>query len=1064
MLLQTSNIKAQDCLEEIDCYIEAAEGSFIESFWSQVEANNPMESCAPNSTGVDFDWHSVELLNKNIYVEDILYLDRSFTGFSGCNFYMAPGSEIRLVGNAVNYVETDENGFPQQGRAHASFNDCTFVGCGGMWKGISLVKGFEGFGARDPYANFTNCDIRDANIAIYIESQYTKCTIDNVGFIDNYIGVQVKNNFDGEVNCYNSSFEKDNGLKVAYANQETVIHEPYIGINTVNSRSPGLLKVFDLNKNLGSEANNFTDLHFGIWINRHTLDISGQSFRGIKNTAIYSSEPTKVIVLKSTFDDCFNGIEVLSPSDNSIIELSRSQSEKNIFRCDEGECNTAITVKGGTEEIRNFASISNEISGYDNGIELIDFNFFGVNFIADNFFDEVHCPISLSQIRGNNARSLISNNTIVNNQKLINEGVFIDYSNRVEVINNTITNTNNSNPRFIGINITNRSYDAFVKENEVSSFGYSALRIQQSGFADYCCNISDGNQLGFSARGTNTLTNVKNTTFENNDIVLVQSAIGTQNNHANRWKGIDTRGHLVNVDLESAISNNRFVTNNATSDPIEGNVRPVSLLPFGDVVNWFINDPAGNSPLCSNSNLVDCSIFDGIPPPNFNIPTGVVPGSCFPFGIDKDGDGICDVLDPDPLDACSPAATDTDGDGICDGIDPDPTNACIPLSNDIDGDGLCDVIDPDPLDPCNPYGSDSDSDGICDDIDIDPTDSTIPFGMIPSPIQVELSISGDPYVSTGYKYSIEQIIESILMPFGIDPYSNLNEWETQFNILDYLIHNPHYITAHPIVLDFYNDSRGSDVWQYVTMYNDINDYTRPSQVQHQAMQQQLLYIDRLNGLLDHYNDRSRDSLIRLDIYSSLVALNSDYNDILSAVNTQRETRRTQLLADLSTLPSNDTWSAHRLAIWRLILAENDYVLTGSDVQQLQTISDLCPLEYGTCVLDARSILVEKDLANRSDFVDNCDLGNIQNRSISKSDRSSIMSIYPNPSTGLFQIQLDTEEPASLSILSAEGKKLQEFILVEQSTEIDMQHLGPGIYIGQLTSGAKSYVQKIIIVD
>ncbi len=72
-------------------------------------------------------------------------------------------------------------------------------------------------------------------------------------------------------------------------------------------------------------------------------------------------------------------------------------------------------------------------------------------------------------------------------------------------------------------------------------------------------------------------------------------------------------------------------------------------------------------------------------------------------GIDTDGDGINDISDVDvDGDGIADNGTDMDGDGITDSAD-----------TDIDGDGLVNTLDPDPTNP------DTDGDGITDGADVD---------------------------------------------------------------------------------------------------------------------------------------------------------------------------------------------------------------------------------------------------------------------------------------------------------------------------------------------------------
>jgi len=75
--------------------------------------------------------------------------------------------------------------------------------------------------------------------------------------------------------------------------------------------------------------------------------------------------------------------------------------------------------------------------------------------------------------------------------------------------------------------------------------------------------------------------------------------------------------------------------------------------------------------------------------------------------LDVDSDGLCDLLDPCPLDA----ADDSDSDGLCDSAD-----ACQGFDdgNDFDFDGVADGCDLCPIDPSD----DSDGDGSCDSEDL----------------------------------------------------------------------------------------------------------------------------------------------------------------------------------------------------------------------------------------------------------------------------------------------------------------------------------------------------------
>ena len=126
---------------------------------------------------------------------------------------------------------------------------------------------------------------------------------------------------------------------------------------------------------------------------------------------------------------------------------------------------------------------------------------------------------------------------------------------------------------------------------------------------------------------------------------------------------------------------------------------------------------------------------------------------------DADGDGVCDEADNCPFifnpeqddadedglgDVCD-ECTDTDGDGC--GDPGYPANTCCsdncpqaynPGQEDADGDGIGDICDPCPNDPTNTCGCpDIDADGICDD------DDNCPFMANPSQEDVDADGVGD---------------------------------------------------------------------------------------------------------------------------------------------------------------------------------------------------------------------------------------------------------------------------------------------------------------------------------
>ena len=93
------------------------------------------------------------------------------------------------------------------------------------------------------------------------------------------------------------------------------------------------------------------------------------------------------------------------------------------------------------------------------------------------------------------------------------------------------------------------------------------------------------------------------------------------------------------------------------------------------------------------------------------------------------------------------------------------------------------------------------------------------------------------------------------------------------------------------------------------------------------------------------------------------------------------------------------------------------------------------------------------------YVDSCISG------INNSILSSI-SIYPNPSTGLFTIDFKRvkENNSNISIVNSIGNVVfsEELIIGEFSKQIDLSNLSKGIYLIELQTEIGVYKNKIIL--
>jgi hypothetical protein len=102
------------------------------------------------------------------------------------------------------------------------------------------------------------------------------------------------------------------------------------------------------------------------------------------------------------------------------------------------------------------------------------------------------------------------------------------------------------------------------------------------------------------------------------------------------------------------------------------------------------------------------------------------------------------------------------------------------------------------------------------------------------------------------------------------------------------------------------------------------------------------------------------------------------------------------------------------------------------------------------------------------YIDNISLTQIQDSSTGNNEsalNNADILIYPNPSAGVFTVQLSSKDYLNKQILelySFDGKLLYQTQLLNVKTEINPGHLKQGIYIVKVTSGIKCTTKKLVI--
>jgi hypothetical protein len=80
----------------------------------------------------------------------------------------------------------------------------------------------------------------------------------------------------------------------------------------------------------------------------------------------------------------------------------------------------------------------------------------------------------------------------------------------------------------------------------------------------------------------------------------------------------------------------------------------------------------------------------------------------------------------------------------------------------------------------------------------------------------------------------------------------------------------------------------------------------------------------------------------------------------------------------------------------------------------------------------------------------------------ENSEDNFLSIFPNPSTGLFKIVVNNAINQTIRIIDLNGKQVYSNILTKDVTEFDLKYLPKGAYLIQISNGKKVSVKQIIL--
>ncbi len=85
-------------------------------------------------------------------------------------------------------------------------------------------------------------------------------------------------------------------------------------------------------------------------------------------------------------------------------------------------------------------------------------------------------------------------------------------------------------------------------------------------------------------------------------------------------------------------------------------------------------------------------------------------------------------------------------------------------------------------------------------------------------------------------------------------------------------------------------------------------------------------------------------------------------------------------------------------------------------------------------------------------------------SIQENLSENFISVYPNPSNGIFQLTVDNMQSAEveLEIYNVSGEKIYTASNIQQQNQIDLSAISKGLYIIKVYAGSRIYYQKIVV--
>ncbi|MGP8214627.1 MAG: T9SS type A sorting domain-containing protein [Bacteroidia bacterium] len=218
---------------------------------------------------------------------------------------------------------------------------------------------------------------------------------------------------------------------------------------------------------------------------------------------------------------------------------------------------------------------------------------------------------------------------------------------------------------------------------------------------------------------------------------------------------------------------------------------------------------------------------------------------------------------------------------------------------------------------------------------------------------------------------------------------------------------------------------------------------------------------------------------------SVPAIKQFYDSVLQA-NMGYLDSATVLLADTNGVSATDISTAEKLlneiklpnnperalkTVEQIVLnmvINNEVYPTNSEVNQLITIAEECPTQYGDAVWYARAILMG---VNNTIYTNNCEeLPEDNSRRVikpSQSDSTIPAKVYPNPANSLLnvEVELTNGETGNICIYNSLGEKLVCETLAQNMTILPINSMSSGIYYYRIIDNNGNLIKadKIMVI-